>query len=96
MSALVDALVRRAQHGIYGYTIRTAEHDRAVVAWMNRRHGWAIEPAWIVSTPGVVPAVNFLVRTFTRPGQKVLVQRSPFSSSAARTTRSAGSGPPKS
>ncbi|HSO18542.1 MAG TPA: MalY/PatB family protein, partial [Desulfosarcina sp.] len=25
--------------------------------------------------PGVVPAVNFLVRTFTRPGEKVLVQR---------------------
>ena len=72
---VVDALVRRARHGIYGYTIRTADHDRAVVDWMNRRHGWAIQPGWIVSTPGVVPAVNILVRTFTRPGEKVLVQR---------------------
>ena len=44
---VVDALVRRARHGIYGYTIRTADHDRAVVDWMKRRHGWAIEPGWI-------------------------------------------------
>jgi cystathionine beta-lyase len=40
---VVDALVRRAQHGIYGYTIRTEGYDRAVVAWMKRRHGWEIE-----------------------------------------------------
>jgi cystathionine beta-lyase len=72
---VVDALVRRAQHGIYGYTVRTADHDQAVVDWMQRRHGWAIEPGWIVSTPGVVPAVNLLVRTFAGPGQKVLIQR---------------------
>jgi bifunctional pyridoxal-dependent enzyme with beta-cystathionase and maltose regulon repressor activities len=38
---VVDALVRRAQHGIYGYTIRTDSlYDRAVVDWMKRRHGW--------------------------------------------------------
>ena len=72
---VVDALVRRAQHGIYGYTIRTDGYDQAVVGWMKRRHNWEVEPGWIVSTPGVVPAVNFLVRTFTRPGEKVLIQR---------------------
>jgi cystathionine beta-lyase len=72
---VVDALVRRAQHGIFGYTVRTADHDRAVVDWMQRRHGWTIKPAWLVSTPGVVPAINLLVRTFAGPGQKVLIQR---------------------
>ena len=72
---VVDALVRRARHGIFGYTIRTEAYDRAVVDWMQRRHGWAIEPEWIVSTPGVVPAVNLLVHTFSQPGEKVLVQR---------------------
>jgi cystathionine beta-lyase len=72
---VVDALVRRAQHGIYGYTIRTEGYDRAVVAWMKRRHGWEIDPGWIVATPGVVPAVNFLVQTFAGPGAKVLIQR---------------------
>jgi cystathionine beta-lyase len=72
---VVDALVRRARHGIFGYTLRTDSYDEAVVAWMQRRHGWPIQPEWILSTPGVVPAVNLLVRTFTKPGDKVLVQR---------------------
>lgn len=72
---VIDALVRRARHGIYGYTVRPAGYDQAVVDWMRRRHGWAIEPEWIVSTPGVVPAVNWLIRTFVRPGETVLVQR---------------------
>jgi cysteine-S-conjugate beta-lyase len=72
---VVDALVKRAQHGIYGYTLRTDSYNQAVVDWMRRRHGWAVDPAWIVSTPGVVPAINFLIQTFTRPGEKILVQR---------------------
>ena len=72
---VVDALVRRAQHGIYGYTIRTADYDAAVVEWMKRRHGWDIEPDWILTTPGVVPAINLLVSTFARPGENVLVQQ---------------------
>jgi cysteine-S-conjugate beta-lyase len=72
---VVDALVRRARHGIYGYTVRPAGYDQAVVDWMRRRHGWAIDPEWIVSTPGVVPAINWLIRTFARPGETVLVQR---------------------
>ena len=44
---VVDALVKRAQHGIYGYTLRTDSYNQAVVDWMQRRHGWAIDPAWI-------------------------------------------------
>lgn len=72
---VVEALVRRARHGIFGYTMRTDSYDRAVVSWMQRRHGWTIQPDWIVATPGVVPAIHFLIRTFTRPGEKVLIQR---------------------
>ena len=41
---------------------------------MGRRHGWKIDPEWICLTPGVVPALNMLVRTFTRQGEKVLIQ----------------------
>lgn len=72
---VIDALVKRARHGIYGYTIQTERYHQSVVDWMDRRQGWKVDPTWILCTPGVVPAVNLLVRTFTRPGQKVLVQR---------------------
>jgi cystathionine beta-lyase len=42
---------------------------------MKRRHGWDIKPHWILSTPGVVSALNLLVRSVVKPGHKVLVQR---------------------
>jgi cystathionine beta-lyase len=71
---VVEALVARAQHGIYGYTAPTDAYYHAVVSWMKRRQGWEVDPEWICITPGVVPALNMLVRTFVAPGEKVLIQ----------------------
>lgn len=71
---VIDALVQRAQHGIFGYNWPGPSYRQAVAGWMARRHGWTVEPEWILTTPGVVPALNMLVRTFVEAGQKVLVQ----------------------
>ncbi len=71
---VIDALTARAQHGIFGYGWPGASYRQAVVDWMQRRHGWTVEPEWIVPTPGVVPALNMLVRTFVAPGQRVIIQ----------------------
>jgi cystathionine beta-lyase len=71
---VVDALKTRAQHGIYGYTAPSDDYLQTVVGWMRRRHGWEISPEWIMTTPGVVAALNMLVRTFVSPGEKVIIQ----------------------
>ncbi len=71
---VVEALTARAQHGIYGYSAPTPAFYAAVIGWMKRRHDWDVSPDWITITPGVVPALNMLVRTFTSPGEKVLIQ----------------------
>jgi cystathionine beta-lyase len=71
---VIDALAARATHGIYGYTDKTDAYYDAVVGWMARRHGWKVAPEWILTTPGVVPALYMLVRTFAAPGEKVLIQ----------------------
>ncbi len=71
---VVKALVERAQHGIYGYTAATDSFYQSVVHWMRKRHGWEIDPGWICTTPGVVPALHMLVRTFASPGDRVLIQ----------------------
>lgn len=71
---VVQALVARAQHGIYGYTVPTDGFYQSIVSWMARRHGWEIMPEWICVTPGVVPALNMLVRAFISPGDRVLIQ----------------------
>lgn len=57
-----------------GYTAPSAAFVDAVIGWMQRRHGWTVEPEWLVQTPGVVPALFTAVRAFTGPGDGVIVQ----------------------
>lgn len=71
---VVEALVARAKHGIFGYSAPTKDFYQSVIGWMKRRHGWQIEQDWICITPGVVPALNMLVRAFVAAGDKVLIQ----------------------
>jgi cystathionine beta-lyase len=71
---VIEALLKRAQHGIYGYSAPMADFYASVVNWMDKRHGWEVESEWICLTPGVVPALNLLVKTFISTGEKVLVQ----------------------
>lgn len=68
------ALAARTQHPVYGYTFPPSEFYQAVIAWLFKRHHWKVQPEWLVVTPGVVPALNLAVLTFTRPGEAVLIQ----------------------
>ncbi len=73
--AVIEAVVRRAQHGIYGYTVATDSYFDTVISWMKRRYGWDVEQEWITLSPGIVPAINMLVQSFIAPGEKVLIQQ---------------------
>lgn len=73
--AVVEALVARAAHGLFGYTMPTADYYDAFIGWVQRRHGWAVQADWVVITPGIVPAINMIVQTYTQPGDKILIQR---------------------
>ena len=72
--AVVDALVARAKHPIYGYTENGAEEKRAEVGWLRRRYGLEVDPEWILYSPGVVDSIFFCVRALTQPGDRVLIQ----------------------
>ena len=71
---VIDAVVKRAQHGIYGYTEKPDSFYSSIASWMKKRHGWNISSEWISACPGVVPALSFSVLSFTEPGDKVLIQ----------------------
>jgi cystathionine beta-lyase len=73
-SPVVEALVRRAQHGVFGYTIAPPSYYHAITDWLHRRHHWTVDPAWILFSPGVVTALSLAVQAFTEPGDKVLLQ----------------------
>jgi len=73
--AVIEALIARAQHGIFGYTMPGDSYYQSVIDWMARRYGRSVQKEWFVLTPGVVAALSQLVRTFVQPGEKVLVQQ---------------------
>ncbi len=69
-----DALQKRLNHPIYGYTIRPARYYESIAGWLERRHGWKVDPGDIDFSPGVVPALVLAVLGFTEPGDRILVQ----------------------
>ena len=71
---VIDAMTNRAKQGIFGYTAPTETYYAAVVNWMKRRHNWDIKPQWTSITPGVIPGLNMLIRTFLSPGDSILIQ----------------------
>lgn len=69
-----EAMAERLSHRIYGYTLQDPDYNKALIQWYRRRHNWEIKETWLMSTPGIVPAVNYLVQRFTCPGDGVLIQ----------------------
>lgn len=71
---IIEALTERARHGIFGYGHKSDEFLEAAVNWHKKRNGWDIEKEWILFTPGIIPALNFIVEVFCHPGDKVIIQ----------------------
>lgn len=59
---------------VFGYTRPPASFINAVVDWMQRRHGWTVDPAWLVQSSGVVPGFFNAIRAYTQPGEGVIIQ----------------------
>jgi len=72
--AVNDALVKRAQHGIYGYTVVDDEVSGSIVEWLEKRHQWSINPSWLSYSNGVVTSLHMAVQAFTDPQDKILIQ----------------------
>jgi cystathionine beta-lyase len=70
--AIVDALQARVEHAVFGYTEPPQELAPAIVAALERDHGWRIQPDWIVWMPSLVVGLNAVCRAFSDPGDDVL------------------------
>ena len=71
---IIDALVNRAGHGIFGYTDLTDEWYDAYINWWDRRHGLKMERDRLLFCTGVVAAISSIVRKLTTPNENVLIQ----------------------
>ena len=72
--AIIDALRRRVDNGIFGYTRVPDEYYEAVTSWFSRRHGWSIDRDMMIYTSGVVPAISAIIKALAKPGENVIVQ----------------------
>lgn len=70
---IVEALKELADTTILGYTDPTPQYLDAVCSWMKRRHGFEVDPEWILPTPGVVYALGMLVEAMSEPGESVVI-----------------------
>lgn len=71
---VVDALRRRLDHEIIGYTMRTPRWASSIVEWQQSRYGWQVQPEWLNFVPGIVPGIAFVISCFTEPGDTILIQ----------------------
>ncbi len=69
-----EALRRRLDHGVFGYTEIPEEWYDAYHAWWKERHGFSMEKDWLIFCTGVVPAISSIVRKLTTPNENVLIQ----------------------
>jgi cystathionine beta-lyase len=70
--AVLFALHRQVEHGVFGYTHPSEELTATVVAMLQYEHGWTVRPDWIVWLPGLVTGINVACRAVGSQGGAVM------------------------
>lgn len=84
------AMIKRASHPLYGYTVYPDGYYESIQNWMQNRFDWKIEKEWIVPCYGVVPSLNFAISAYSKEGDGIIVQTPlypPFVSSVKHKKR---------
>lgn len=72
--AVKEAIVKRAEHGVFGYTYAPDEYFESIRDFYERRHGYRFDTKDMMYSVGVVGAISSIVRKLTTPAEKVLIQ----------------------
>lgn len=73
-----NAIIKRAEHGIYAYSVIPDSWYSSIINWWKRRHGFTIEKEWMQFTTGVIPAISSIVQRVTNIGDNVVVMTPVF------------------
>ena len=88
-AAVQRAVEKQAAHGIYGYPGANPAYTEAICWWMQARHGWTVEPDWVLTAMGLVNGTALAVSAFTEPGDGVILM-TPVYHAFARVIRGLG------
>ena len=70
---VTEALAAENRRGVYGYYADTGSWAESLAAWMKRRHGLHVDPAWVSPTPGIVAGLGLIIQSLSAPGDEVVV-----------------------
>lgn len=87
---VIEALKKRLEHEVLGYTMPCKEWGESIVRWLKERHDWAVTERMLIFTPGIVRGLAFAIHCFTEKADKVMVMPPvypPFFSVTQRTGR---------
>ena len=71
---IIDALRKRIEHPIFGYTIEPEDYWPTVQEWILSHHGWKTEREWLRYIPGIVKGIGMVINAFLKPDEKVIIQ----------------------
>lgn len=71
---ITEALRRRLDHSLYGYTNIPAEFWPTVTKWIADHHQWNVNSEWMRFIPGIVKGIGFVINVFCKPDEKVIIQ----------------------
>lgn len=87
---ITHALIGRATHPIYGYTLIPESLYQSLIDWLWLRYQWKVEREWIILSPGVVPSITTTIMALTQTGEQIIIQPPvyfPFFSAVTKTDR---------
>ena len=70
---IIEALRRRVDHGVFGYTLVRDAYYEALTGWFASRHGFSFARKDVICVPGVVPALSAVIKALVKPGEGVIV-----------------------
>ncbi len=71
---ILDAIKKRVDHGIFGYTMTTASYWKALDSWCRREYGYQVKPGEWITVPGIVYSLSIAIRAVTEPSDAVLIE----------------------
>ncbi len=71
---ITDALRRRLDHSLFGYTITPKDFWPTVRQWIADHHQWAVQEEWMRFIPGIVKGIGMAINVFVKPDEKVIIQ----------------------
>lgn len=73
-SFITDALRKRLEHSLFGYTVEPKDYWQTVQKWIKDHHQWDVKREWLSYIPGIVKGIGMVVNVFTKPDEKVIIQ----------------------